>query len=123
MSAEQIRKQQPLQQPERQKQAKVKVHKKKKWISTGEKFLYSFATTAVLAASVFLVQTSAQTDTINRDIRGLEQEIQQQESLNENLAYQVKELSNPDRILSIAKENGLNIQNAQVKQAGKINNE
>lgn len=122
MSAEQIRKQQPLQQPERQKQVKVKVHKQK-WISTGEKFLYSFATAAVLAASVFLVQTSASTDAINRDIRGLEQDIQQQQSQNENLAYQVKELSNPDRILSIAKENGLNIQNAQVKQAGKINNE
>ncbi|CDQ19847.1 cell division protein FtsL [Halobacillus karajensis] len=122
MSAEKIRKQQPLQQPEKQKQVKVKVHKKK-WISTGEKFLYSFSTAAVLAASVFLVHTSAETDAINRDIRSLEQDIQQQQSQNENLAYQVKELSNPDRILSIAKENGLNIQNAQVKQAGKINNE
>ncbi|WP_226578474.1 cell division protein FtsL [Halobacillus litoralis] len=121
MSAEQIRKQQPLQQPDRQKQVKVKVHKQK-WFSTGEKFLYSIATTVVLATSVFLVQTSAETDTINRDIRELEQDISKQESLNENLAYQVKELSNPDRILSIAKENGLNIQNAQVKQAGKIKN-
>lgn len=122
MSAEQIRKQQPLQQPDKQKQVKVKVHKQK-WISTGEKFLYSFATAAVLAASVFLVQTSAATDTINRDIRSLESNISAQESQNENLAYQVKELSNPDRILGIAKENGLNIQNAEVKQAGKINPE
>ncbi|MCA1023375.1 cell division protein FtsL [Halobacillus litoralis] len=122
MSAEKIRKQQPLQQPDRQKQVKVKVHKKK-WLSTGEKFLYSITTSVVLAASVFLIHTSAETDAINRDIRSLEQDISKQESQNENLAYQVKELSNPDRILSIAKENGLNIQNAQVKQAGKISQE
>ncbi|MBN8234347.1 cell division protein FtsL [Halobacillus kuroshimensis] len=122
MSAEKIRKQQPLQQPDRQKQVKVKVHKKK-WLSTGEKFLYSITTSVVLAASVFLIHTSAETDAINRDIRSLEQDISKQESQNENLAYQVKELSNPDRILTIAKENGLNIQNAQVKQAGKISQE
>ncbi|MGP4059714.1 cell division protein FtsL [Halobacillus litoralis] len=123
MSAEQIRKQQPLHQPDKQKQVKVKVHKKKKWISTGEKFLYSITTAGVLAASVFFVQFSSSTDSLNRDIRSLEQDISQQQSQNENLAYQVKELSNPDRILSIAKENGLDIQNAQVKQAGTINND
>ncbi|MGP4075121.1 cell division protein FtsL [Halobacillus sp. K22] len=120
MSVEKIRKEeQPFHQPERQKQVKVKV-RKKQWISTGEKMLYSAATTLFLAASVFLVQFSASMDELNRDIRSLEQEISQQESQNENLAFQVKELSNPDRILKIAKENGLDIQNAQVKQAGNI---
>lgn len=122
MSLEQVRhEQQPIQQPEREKQVKVKVNKKR-WISTGEKFLYSVATTAVVAASVFLVQFSSTTDSLNRDIRSLEQDITQQQSQNENLAYQVKELSNPDRILKIAKQNGLNIQNAKVKQAGTVSN-
>ncbi|RWZ60700.1 cell division protein FtsL [Halobacillus fulvus] len=121
MSVEQVKRdRQPLQQPERQKQVKVKVHKKKRWISTGEKFLYTVSTAIVVAASVFLVQFSSQTDVLNRDIRSLESNISQQETRNENLAYQVKELSNPDRILNIAKENGLNIQNAQVKQAGTV---
>ncbi|KHE72747.1 cell division protein FtsL [Halobacillus sp. BBL2006] len=122
MSLEQARKaQQPLHQPEKQKQVKVKAHKKR-WISTGEKFLYSISTTAVIAASLFFVQFSSATDSLNRDIRSLEKDISQQESHNENLAYQVKELSNPDRILKIAKENGLNIQNAKVKQAGTVSN-
>ncbi|TGB05011.1 cell division protein FtsL [Halobacillus salinus] len=123
MSVEHARReQQPLQQPNKQKQVKVKVHKKKQWISTGEKFLYSIATAAVVASSLFLVQFSSSTDALNRDIRSLEQNISSQEAKNENLAYQVKELSNPDRILQIAKENGLDIQNAQVKQAGTIGN-
>ncbi|WP_079480379.1 cell division protein FtsL [Halobacillus salinus] len=123
MSVEHARReQQPLQQPNKQKQVKVKVHKKKQWISTGEKFLYSIATVAVVASSLFLVQFSSSTDALNRDIRSLEQNISTQEAKNENLAYQVKELSNPDRILQIAKENGLDIQNAQVKQAGTIGN-
>ncbi len=121
MSAEQVRKQQPLQQPERKKQVKVKVHKQK-WISTGEKFLYSITTAAVIATSVFLVHFSASTDGLNRDIQHLEEKIDAQQSQNENLAYQVKELSNPDRILKIAKENGLSIKNSVVKQAGKVTN-
>ncbi|ELK45045.1 cell division protein FtsL [Halobacillus sp. ACCC02827] len=123
MSAEQIRRQrQPLHQPDKQKQVKVKVHKKK-WISTGEKVLYSVSSAVVIAASVFLVQFSSSTDSLNRDIRSLEENISKQESVNENLAYEVKELSNPDRILGIAKENGLDIQNAKVKQAGKVSDE
>ncbi|MCA1012994.1 cell division protein FtsL [Halobacillus halophilus] len=121
MSVEKIRKEeQPFHQPERQKQVKKVKLRKKQWISTGEKMLYSAATTLFLAASVFLVQFSASTDELNRDIRSLEQEISKQETQNENLAFQVKELSNPDRILKVAKENGLDIQNAQVKQAANI---
>ncbi|MCA0969374.1 cell division protein FtsL [Halobacillus litoralis] len=123
MSVEHARKQQqPLHQQKKQKQVKVKIQKKKQWISTGEKFLYSIATAAVVASSLVLVQFSSSTDSLNRDIRTMEQNISKQESANENLAYQVKELSNPDRILRIAKENGLNIQNAQVKQAGTVGN-
>ncbi|UOQ43139.1 cell division protein FtsL [Halobacillus salinarum] len=121
MSAEQVRKQQPLQQPNREKQVKVKVHRKK-WISTGEKFLYSIASTAVIAASLYMVHFSSSTDKLNRDIQQAEQKIDAQQSQNENLAYQVKELSNPDRILKIAKKNGLSIKNSQVKQAGKVTN-
>ncbi|MBH0229047.1 cell division protein FtsL [Halobacillus yeomjeoni] len=121
MSMEHARQHQPLRQPDRQRQVKVKV-RKTGWISTGEKVLYSVATAGLLAASIFLVQFSADTDALNRDIRSLETDLAQQESQNENLAYQVKELSNPDRILRIAKENGLNIQNAKVKQAASVSN-
>ncbi|UOR12928.1 cell division protein FtsL [Halobacillus amylolyticus] len=122
MSTERVRDlQQPVQEPQKKQQSKVKVHKKQ-WISTGEKFLYTVFTGAVMAASIFMVNFTSSTDTLNRNIQELEQQVQQQQSHNETLAYQVKELSNPDRILEIAKEHGLDIQNAKVKQAGFLEN-
>ncbi|MFC7061303.1 cell division protein FtsL [Halobacillus seohaensis] len=121
MSIERARSiQQPIEhQPKKQVQVKVQ---KKQWISTGEKALYSLATGVVILASVFMVQFTSSTDTLNRDIQKMEQQISQQESQNDNLAYEAKELSNPDRILQIAKENGLEMQNAEVKQAGLVGN-
>ncbi|WP_101843794.1 cell division protein FtsL [Halobacillus sp. Marseille-P3879] len=122
MSMERARKlQQPVERQQEQKQIKVKVQKKQ-WISTGEKVLYSLATGLVVIASVFMVQFTSTTDTLNRDIQNMEQEIAQQKSDNDSLAYKAKELSNPDRILEIAKENGLELQNAEVKQAGVVGN-
>lgn len=121
MNAEQIKHIQHQEQEQTQKQVKVKVQKKR-WISRGEKFLYTVASGIVLAASVFMVQFSSTTDALNRDVQKLEQQVKVQKTTNENLQYEVKELSNPDRILKIAKENGLKIQNAKVKQASTIGN-
>ncbi|MFG6149009.1 cell division protein FtsL [Halobacillus sp. B23F22_1] len=122
MSIERARKlQQPMEKQQEQQQVKVKVQKKQ-WVSTGEKVLYSMATGLVVIASVFMVQFSSATDTLNRDIQKMEQKIGQQQSVNDNLAYEAKELSNPDRILQIAKDNGLEMQNAEVKQAGVVGN-
>ncbi|MBM7552858.1 cell division protein FtsL [Thalassobacillus pellis] len=120
MNAEQIK---HVRQPEREQksQVKVKVHKKR-WISRGEKALYSIMSGIVIVSAVFVVQFSATTDALNRDVQKLEHQVQAQKTENQNLQYQVKELSNPDRILKIAKENGLKIQNAKVKQAATIGN-
>ncbi|WP_082234265.1 cell division protein FtsL [Halobacillus massiliensis] len=121
MSIERARNYQPIEQQQPKKQVKVKIQKKQ-WISTGEKALYSLATGVVIAASVFMVNFTSGTDTLNRDIQKMETKIEQQKASNENLAFEAKELSNPDRILQIAKENGLKIQNAEVKQAGVMGN-
>ncbi|WP_181348921.1 cell division protein FtsL [Thalassobacillus sp. CUG 92003] len=104
-----------------EQKVKVKVHKKR-WITPGEKLLYAVSTSIVIAASVLMVQFTSATDTLNRDVQKLEQKIEAQQAQNETLQYEEKELSNPDRILRIAKENGLKIQNAQVKQANAIGN-
>ncbi|MFD1018075.1 cell division protein FtsL [Thalassobacillus hwangdonensis] len=122
MSLEQVRQyQQHEQMTEPKRQTKVKVHKKR-WVSKGEKFLYTIVTGVVAVASVFMINLSSSTDGLNREIQSVEKEIQVQKSQNETLEYQVKELSNPDRILKIAKENGLKIQNAEVKQASTFAN-
>ncbi|MRH42159.1 cell division protein FtsL [Aquibacillus halophilus] len=101
---------------------KVKVKVKKSWITTGEKFLYTFLSAVALIVLYFTVSFSATTDSLNRDVQKLESDVKQQEVQNENLQYKVKEYSNPDRILQIAKENGLSIQNTQVIQATQISN-
>lgn len=102
------------------RQVKIKIHKKR-WVTTGEKFLYSVFSGVMVTSLFFVVSFSSSTDTLNREVQALQQKVQQQQNLNQNLEYKVKELSNPDRILEIAKENGLKIQNTQVKQANPLN--
>jgi len=100
--------------PEPKKQVKVHVHKR--WITPGEKFLYVMFALITATALIYVVSFSSQVDTLNRNIQSLESNISQQETTNANLSYQVQEYSNPDRILRIAKENGLKIQNTKVIQ-------
>ncbi|WP_077622115.1 cell division protein FtsL [Sediminibacillus massiliensis] len=107
--------------PEKKKQVKVKIHKKR-WVTTGEKILYTLFSGVMVVGLYFTVSFSNTTDSLNRDLQSLEQNVDKQQEINSNLEYKVEELSNPDRILDIAKDNGLKIQNAEVKQATKISN-
>lgn len=106
-------------QQQTQKQVQVQVHKSR-WITRGEKALYSFASALLISVAVFLVTYSSTLDSLNRDIQDIEGQIQQQQITNEGLEYQVKELSNPNRIVQIAKEHGLTIHHAQVMQANPV---
>ncbi|WP_186577558.1 cell division protein FtsL [Aquibacillus kalidii] len=107
-------------QAEPKRQVKVKVHKR--WVTPGEKLMYTVFSVLAVVALFFAVSFSSSADALNRDVQQLQQQVQEQQSANENLQFKVKELSNPDRILRIAKENGLQIQNTQVKQASMIAN-
>lgn len=94
----------------------------RKWISTGEKWLYSLFTIAIIIASVIVVFYSASIDSTNRDIHSLERDIQNMKLQSQSLELEVKELSKPDRILEIAKKAGMDIRFAEVKQAKTLNN-
>ncbi|MDC3412827.1 cell division protein FtsL [Aquibacillus sp. 3ASR75-11] len=107
--------------PEPERQAKVKVNKKR-WITPGEKALYALFGGIILVVLIFVVSFASSADALNRDVQNLQESVNKQRVQNESLEYKVKELSNPDRIIKIAKENGLKIQNAKVKQANKISN-
>ncbi|AKG04655.1 MULTISPECIES: cell division protein FtsL [Salimicrobium] len=116
MSIEKIK---PYHQPEREpakRQVKVRV-KKNKWISKGEKYLYSIISGTVLCACAYVISFSSATDTLNRDIESLEGKVEQQQSVNNSLTYDVEQLRNPERILNVAKKHGLDIEQSQVKQA------
>jgi len=111
----------PQHQPNREQKVAVKV-KKTGWITKGEKILYSLLGTGLIAGSIFMVSFASTTDTINRELQELEQTVSTQQVKNEGLLFEKKELSRPERIIQIAKENGLKVQNAEIKQAQGFNN-
>ncbi|MFZ3576509.1 cell division protein FtsL [Virgibacillus sp. DJP39] len=106
--------------PQKDKQVVIKV-KKQSWISQGEKILYSLVGTWLLVAAIYMVSFASTTDTMNRELQALQNNVQQQHVLNESLLFEKKELSRPERIIKTAKENGLQIQDAEVKQVSVLN--
>lgn len=105
----------------KEKQVAVKVHKQS-WITKGEKMLYSIFGVCLLSASIYTVSFASSTDKINRELQSLENKVQTQQVTNEGLLFEMKELNRPERITKIAKENGLKIQDAEVKKAHAYNN-
>lgn len=123
MNANHARKWDYSYQPQTQapKEKQVKVVRKTSWITKGEKVLYAAAIFILLAMGIYMVSFSSSTDSLNRDVQSLENKVQQKEVSNEELTYEMKELSRPERITSIAKKHGLKIQDAEVKHASALN--
>ena len=97
-----------------QEKVHIKVTKSGR-ITKGEKYIYIFFSIILILVSTYIVSYSAKTDTMNRELQSFEEKITNQQYLNEGLTFEVKELSQPERITRIAKEKGLKIQDAQVK--------
>lgn len=107
---------------ESSKKVSVRV-KKQGWVTKGEKLIYSMVAVALIVFGMYMVTLSSQTDTLNRELQQLEQSVQQQRLANEGLSFEVKELSQPERIISIAESHGLKIQNTEVRQAQAVESE
>src|SRR5699024_5037332 len=99
-----------------QQQVKVKV-KKRRWLTKGEKIIYSMLSICLIVASYFIISYASSIDTINRDIQTLEETINDQRVQNENLQFEIKELSKTKRIMEIRKKQGLKIKDKKVKRA------
>ncbi|WP_096269976.1 cell division protein FtsL [Paucisalibacillus globulus] len=97
------------------------VIRKKSWITKGEKMLYSFVAVFLLIAGGLMVSYSSSTDSLNREIQSIQSSITEQQVVNEGLVFEIKDLSRPERITQIARENGFTIQAAEVKQANAFN--
>lgn len=110
-----------VQQPERQKKVVVRV-KKSGWLTKGEKVIYSLCAILMITGTFYIVSFSSSIDSVNRELQTLEENVQQKMVSNNNLTFEVKELSEPGRILDIAYENGLKIQDAKVKRISKSTN-
>ncbi len=107
--------------PQRKQSKQVKVVVRSKRLTSGEYILMGLYALGFCLALFFVIHMSAEIDGINRNIESVKTEMTEQQMVNENLAYQKMELSNPERILAVAKEHGLDIQNTKVKQASKVN--
>jgi len=107
--------------PNEKRKVAVRVHKQG-WITKGEKILYALLGIGLIAVSLYIVSYTSTTDTLNRDIQSLETKIQDQQIKIEALTFEKKELSQPERIIRIARDNGLKIPETEVKQAQAMNN-
>lgn len=103
-----------------QPQPKRIIRVKSRKITHGETILACLFGIFVSLSLVYIVSFNADIDMLNRDMQRLERVITEQQMINEDLSHQVMEYSNPERILAIAKENGLNIQNTQIRQASQF---
>lgn len=101
---------------EQPKKVVIKV-RKKSWLTKGEKVIYALFGLFIIVAGIYIVSFSSTTDTLNREVQTLETNVQQQKLENEILMFERDELSKPDRITQIAKDNGLKIQDTKVKRA------
>jgi cell division protein FtsL len=109
-------------QTEKQKQKATVSVQNQGWLTKGEKVLYFLMGVVIIIAGIFIVSYSASTDSLNRNLQDLEKTVQYQQVKNEGLSFEMKSLSRPERITRIAREKGLKIQNAEVKQANAFNN-
>lgn len=99
---------------------KVKVTHSHK-ITRGEKYLYILFSLFIVLASLYVVSYSQTTDTMNRELQSFEEKVIDQQFINEGLSFEVKELSQPDRITDIAIKNGLKIQDTEIKRVNTVN--
>src|SRR5699024_78663 len=88
-------------------------------ITKGEKYIYIFFSLILVLFSAYIVFYSSQTDTMNRELQTYEATVEDQKLINEGLTFEVKELSQPERIKKIAKENDLKNKYNKKKQTYK----
>src|SRR5690625_3069092 len=91
-------------------------------ITKGEKYIYIFFSLILVLFSAYIVFYSSQTDTMNRELQTYEATVEDQKLINEGMTFEVKELSQPERITKIAKENGLKSRDKQEKKENEITN-
>ncbi|OIJ09802.1 cell division protein FtsL [Anaerobacillus arseniciselenatis] len=85
-------------------------------ITIGERLLYFATILGLVFATYFIISTYASIYIVNKEIHTLERTIATQTTENEALNLQVTELSAPDRILKIAKDElGMELNDNNVK--------
>ncbi|WP_179298822.1 cell division protein FtsL [Evansella halocellulosilytica] len=84
-------------------------------ITKGEKLIYFAALAAVVFGLYLVISNYASMYIVNHQIQQTESDIAQQASINQGLELQVKELSDPDRILAEAEAMGMELRVEDVR--------
>lgn len=107
---------QPSQQPRTAPQTQKVIRTSRARITLGEKMIALFIAAILLVLSGFVVHNYVSIYTLNKENHSIEANNISQVEINEGLNLQVVEASDPDRLFSIAKENGfeLNADNVEV---------
>ncbi|QDI90607.1 cell division protein FtsL [Salicibibacter halophilus] len=94
---------------EEQRQVQTVQNRIEKRLTRGEKYLMALIVMAVVVTAVLMVSNYASMYGQQQEISQLQSEINQQQQYNEGLEHQVSELSDPERILEIAQDNGMEL--------------
>ncbi|MBU9712415.1 cell division protein FtsL [Evansella tamaricis] len=84
-------------------------------ITKGEKFIYAVALVGIVFAFFLVLTNYASIYMTNHQIQQTETDIREQLSVNEGLDLQVMELSDPERILAMAEDMGMVLDEENVR--------
>ncbi|MBP3952132.1 cell division protein FtsL [Bacillus suaedae] len=102
-------------QEQRQVQPKKRIRRIRTTVTLGERMIIGFMAIMTFVVLGIIVHNFASIYSVNQEVHKLEGDISKQVEVNEGLSLQVVELSAPDRILSIAKELGMSLDENKVK--------
>ncbi|PIC58872.1 MULTISPECIES: cell division protein FtsL [Sporosarcina] len=91
------------------------VRRVKKRFSKGEKILFTLFAAFTIGSSSMLLQTHSDINTVNKEVQLMNTEIENTAKQNNELSIQVSDKSTYERIWKKAQENGLNLNEGNVK--------
>lgn len=102
--------------PKKSAQVQAKPQPKRKAITKGEKLLWALGVAVIMAMAIAIISTQTAIYSTSGKIQNMENKIESVEQTNHQLHVQVTKLSEPQRIIRIAREKlGLELNADQVK--------
>lgn len=109
----------PQIQPQKPQQPEQVKAPKKQGITKAEKFLIAIAGAIIFALGVASVSLEIMVANVNHEVQDTSRSIEQVVVVNDNMSQEVQELSRYDRVYSIAKKHGLEMNEENVRNVSK----
>lgn len=109
----------PQIQPQQPQQPNQSPSPKRQGITKGEKILIAAATLIIFTLGVACVSLEIMVANANREVQDTNRSVEEITVVNDNLSQEVQELSRYDRVYAIAKANGLEMNESNVRNVSK----